>query len=65
MVGNKGLEPLRYKHQNLDLACLPIPPIPHVWRPSSSAIRIFLYNDETKNYKFLSLQATYKLTGTY
>ena len=44
MVGNKGLEPLRYRHQSLNLACLPIPPIPHVRRPSS-AFRTFLHND--------------------
>ena len=44
MVGNKGLEPLRYRHQILNLACLPIPPIPHVRRPSS-AFRTFLHND--------------------
>ena len=44
MVGNKGLEPLRYRHQILNLACLPIPPIPHV-RRLSSAFRTFLHND--------------------
>ena len=48
MVGNKGLEPLRYRHQILNLACLPIPPIPHVRQPSSSAFRTFLHNDNRR-----------------
>nr|DAM32496.1 MAG TPA: hypothetical protein [Caudoviricetes sp.] len=29
MVPEKGLEPSRYKHRNLNPTCLPIPPLRH------------------------------------